>query len=46
MRQAGEIRSRGIVEGVQKEQDDAPFAVCVLLRADWDRSCATQSALR
>lgn len=29
---AGEIRSRGIVEGVDGEQDDAPYAVCVLLR--------------
>jgi len=40
MRYAGEIRSRGMVEGVAGEQDDAPFAVCVLLRTDWDRSCA------
>jgi hypothetical protein len=32
---AGEIRSRGIVEGTGEEQDDAPFAVCVLLRRDW-----------
>ncbi len=31
MRYAGEIRSRGMVEGVEGEQDDAPFAVCVLL---------------
>jgi RimJ/RimL family protein N-acetyltransferase len=37
MRYAGEIRSRGLVEGVEGEQDDAPFAVCVLLREDWDR---------
>lgn len=37
MRYAGEIRSRGMVEGVEGEQDDAPFAVCVLLRRDWDR---------
>jgi hypothetical protein len=29
---AGEIRSRGMVEGVEGEQDDAPFAVCVLPR--------------
>jgi RimJ/RimL family protein N-acetyltransferase len=36
MRYAGEIRSRGIVEGADGEQDDAPFAVCVLLRGDWD----------
>lgn len=35
MRYAGEIRSRGIVEGVEGERDDAPFAVCVLLRTDW-----------
>lgn len=41
MRYAGEIRSRGMVEGVEGEQDDAPFAVCVLLRRDWDRSSAT-----
>jgi RimJ/RimL family protein N-acetyltransferase len=38
MRYAGEIRSRGLVEGVAGEQDDAPFAVCVLLRRDWDPS--------
>jgi RimJ/RimL family protein N-acetyltransferase len=41
MRYVGEIRSRGTVEGVEGEQDDAPFAVCVLLRRDWDRSSAT-----
>ena len=41
MRYAGEIRSRGMVEGAEGEQDDAPFAVCVLLRRDWDRSAAT-----
>ena len=41
MRYAGEIRSRGLVEGMKGEQDDAPFAVCVLLRADWDRSATT-----
>jgi RimJ/RimL family protein N-acetyltransferase len=37
MRYAGEIRSRGMVEGTDGEQEDAPFAVCVLLRTDWDR---------
>ncbi|HEX5403114.1 MAG TPA: GNAT family N-acetyltransferase [Pseudonocardiaceae bacterium] len=36
MRYAGEIRSRGIVAGVEQEQDDAPYTVCVLLRSDWD----------
>jgi RimJ/RimL family protein N-acetyltransferase len=36
MRYAGEIRSRGMVEGAEAEQDDAPFAVCVLLRRDWN----------
>jgi hypothetical protein len=41
MRHAGEIRSRGMVEGIDGEHDDAPFAVCVLLRRDWDRSSAT-----
>jgi RimJ/RimL family protein N-acetyltransferase len=40
MRYAGEILSRGIVEGADEEQDDAPFAVCVLLRRDWDRVCS------
>jgi RimJ/RimL family protein N-acetyltransferase len=35
MRYAGEIRSRGIAEGLDGVQDDAPFAVCVLLRRDW-----------
>jgi hypothetical protein len=38
MRYAGEIRSRGMVEGTATEQDDAPFAVCVLLRRSWDGS--------
>jgi len=37
MQYAGEIRSRGIVEGLEGEQDNAPYAVCVLLRTDWDR---------
>jgi len=37
MRYAGEIRSRGMIEGTNEEQDNAPFAVCVLLREDWDR---------
>jgi RimJ/RimL family protein N-acetyltransferase len=37
MRYAGDIRSRGPVEGTEGEQDDAPFSVCVLLRTDWDR---------
>src|SRR6185436_228082 len=41
MRYAGEIRSRGMVEAIDGEQDDAPFAVCVLTRRDWDRSSAT-----
>jgi RimJ/RimL family protein N-acetyltransferase len=36
MRYVGEIRSRGMVEGVRGEQDDAPFAVCVLLRTEWE----------
>lgn len=34
MRYAGEIRSRGMVEGAEGEQDDAPFAVRVALRQD------------
>jgi RimJ/RimL family protein N-acetyltransferase len=34
MRYAGEIRSRGTVEGETGARDDAPFAVCVMLRAD------------
>lgn len=38
MQYAGEIRSRGMVEGIDGEQDDAPFAICVLLRRDWVRS--------
>ncbi|MEU4363330.1 GNAT family N-acetyltransferase [Promicromonospora sp. NPDC023987] len=43
LRYAGEIRSRGIVEGVEGERDDAPFTVCVLLRSDWDRQRGTAS---
>jgi RimJ/RimL family protein N-acetyltransferase len=35
MRYAGEIRSRGMVEGGDTEHDDAPYATCVLLRRDW-----------
>lgn len=35
MRYVGEIRSRGLVDGADGERDDAPFTVCVLLRADW-----------
>jgi RimJ/RimL family protein N-acetyltransferase len=46
MRYAGEIRSRGLVEGADTEQDDAPFAVCVLLRRDWDRPSAASSRHR
>lgn len=37
MRYAGEIRSRGVTDGGAGEQDDAPFAVYVLLRGDWAR---------
>jgi len=44
MQYAGEIRSRGIVEGVDEEQDDAPYAVCVLLRKDWERPAATETS--
>jgi RimJ/RimL family protein N-acetyltransferase len=36
MRYAGEIRSPGLLEGAG-DQPDAPYAVCVLLRRDWDR---------
>lgn len=43
MRYAGEIRSRGIVEGVAGEQDDAPYAVCVLLREEWDPTLSGSS---
>ena len=35
MRPAGEIRSRGLVEGLEGERDDAPYAVCVLRREEW-----------
>ena len=38
MRYVGEIHSRGQVEGVAGEQDDAPFGVCVVLRREWERS--------
>jgi RimJ/RimL family protein N-acetyltransferase len=37
MQYAGEIRSRGAAEGLDGVRDDAPFAVCVLLRRDWRR---------
>ena len=35
MRYAGEILSRGLAEGFDGVQDDAPFAVYMLLRRDW-----------
>jgi RimJ/RimL family protein N-acetyltransferase len=38
MRYAGEIRSRGLVEGVAGVQEDAPYGVSVLLRREWDRT--------
>jgi RimJ/RimL family protein N-acetyltransferase len=41
MRYVGEIRSRGMVEGIGGEHENAPFAVCVLLRRDWNRCSAT-----
>jgi RimJ/RimL family protein N-acetyltransferase len=34
MRYAGEIRSRGPAAGVDGVQDDAPFAVCVVMQKD------------
>jgi RimJ/RimL family protein N-acetyltransferase len=42
MRHAGEIRSRGLVEGVDGERDDAPYAVSVLLRDAHQRGRAYQ----
>jgi RimJ/RimL family protein N-acetyltransferase len=38
MRYAGEIRSPGMVEGIEGEQDNAPYSVSVLLRRDWNQS--------
>jgi RimJ/RimL family protein N-acetyltransferase len=35
LRYAGQIRGRGVVEGLSGEQEDAPFAVCVMLRREW-----------
>jgi RimJ/RimL family protein N-acetyltransferase len=40
MREAGEVRSRGVVQGLAGERDDAPHAVCVLLRADHEQQTA------
>jgi hypothetical protein len=34
MRYAGEISSRGTVDGEHDVREDAPFAVCVMLEAD------------
>jgi RimJ/RimL family protein N-acetyltransferase len=45
MQYAGEIRSRGIAKGVDGEQYDAPYAVCVLLRRDWVRSSASRAGV-
>lgn len=38
MRYVGEILSRGMVEGLEEEQDAAPFAVSVMLQPDWERT--------
>ena len=38
LRYAGEIRSRGVVEGADREQDDDPYATYVMLRQDWNRA--------
>jgi RimJ/RimL family protein N-acetyltransferase len=49
MRYAGEIRSRGMVDRADAEQDDAPYVVCVLQRGDWtgpDRPGDTLTAAR
>jgi RimJ/RimL family protein N-acetyltransferase len=35
MRHAGEIRSRGLVQGTEGEQDNAPFIVYIMLRQHW-----------
>jgi len=43
MRYAGEIRSRGVVDGAEGVRDDAPYAVCVLLRREWARWPAASS---
>ena len=40
MQYAGEIRSRGMAGAAGGERDDAPFAVCVLLRSDWGGAAA------
>lgn len=37
MRYAGEICSRGTVEGEDDVRNDAPFAVCVMLGEDRER---------
>jgi hypothetical protein len=44
MQYAGEIRSRGMAERLERVQDDAPFAVCVLLRRDWEASALHQQS--
>jgi RimJ/RimL family protein N-acetyltransferase len=43
MQYVGEIRSSGMVEGMEGERDGAPFAVCVVLRRDWNGSGTTAS---
>lgn len=35
MRYAGEIRTRGVIEGATEERNDAPHTVHILLREDW-----------
>ncbi|GAA4541491.1 hypothetical protein GCM10023175_15480 [Pseudonocardia xishanensis] len=41
MRYAGEIKSRGLINGATREQDDAPYVVHVLLRDEWQGVPAT-----
>lgn len=36
MRYVGEIHSRGVVEGLPGEQEDAAYSVCVMLRREWE----------
>ena len=43
MRYAGEIRSSGMVEA-WREQGDAPFAVCVVLRQESGGALRTPSS--
>jgi hypothetical protein len=45
MQYAGAIRSRGRFKGIAGKQDGAPFAVCAVLRTDWNATTRTEESV-